>query len=432
MNSESLMILLIVAIVILIVLSGIFSCSDIVYATVNKLKLKKDIEKKNSSRAKIALKFAENYNETLVTVLFMNNLVNIAATSLATVLAILVFSDTSLGENLGSTLMSFILLISLLIFGEILPKVIGRAFSYRLSKILAYPILVLKYLFFPIVFVLSHIGELLSKPFTHKKKDIKEENITSEELQEMIDVIEEEGVIDEDQGELLNNAIIFKDTEAHEIMTPRVECTFLDIEDDINEEIVKGDILKHSRIPVYQETTDNIIGILSTKVLLRKLLAKEEIDIPSMLDEPHFVPGSMGISEILEEMKETKNHIVIVKDEYGGTDGILTMEDILEELVGEMWDEKDVVHEDYKKIKRTQYIVDGMMNIEDFFELMGVNMPEDADYKTVGGFVVDKLERFAKVNDKIKYENLTITVSEVSEFAVEKVHVKVGRKRKDV
>ena len=148
MNPESLMILLIVAIVILIVLSGIFSCSDIVYATVNKLKLKKDIEKRNSSRAKIALKFAENYNETLVTVLFMNNLVNIAATSLATVLAILVFSDTSLGENLGSTLMSFILLISLLIFGEILPKVIGRAFSYRLSKLLAYPILVLKYLFF--------------------------------------------------------------------------------------------------------------------------------------------------------------------------------------------------------------------------------------------------------------------------------------------
>ncbi|MCF0116914.1 MAG: CBS domain-containing protein, partial [Bacilli bacterium] len=157
--------------------------------------------------------------------------------------------------------------------------------------------------------------------------------------------------------------------------------------------------------------------------------ANEDVNIRELMSEPVFVTGSMGISEILENMQKTKNHIVIVKDEYGGTDGILTMEDILEELVGDMWDELDEVQEPIKKLGRTMYEVDGMMNIDDFFAHFEMEPPEDADYDTVGGFILDRLERFAKIGDKVNYDRLRIEVSNVDDFSVVKALVKVGRKK---
>ncbi len=425
--NTALVIGLIIAIIVLIILSAIFSMFDIVYATVNQLRLKKLVKDKKSRTAKYALKFAENYNDTLTTALFSNNLVNIAATSLSTVLILEISKRFSFNPNIAQTIMSIVMLIILLIFGEILPKVIGRAFSYKLSLILAYPVAVLKTIFLPIVFVSRWIGKFFAYPFIHNKK---EEVISNDELQEIVETIEDEGVIDEDQGELISNAIEFKDTEAHEIMTPRVEMNCLDIDDDINKILENDKIFIHSRIPVYKGTTDNIIGILPIKVLMRKILANEQFKLEDLLVNAYYVPGSMGVSEILEKMKETKNHIVIVKDEYGGTDGLLTMEDILEELVGDMWDEMDVINEPYKKIKRNVYEVDGSMNIDDLFALIDVDMPIDADYETVNGFILDKLERFAKKGDKISYENLRFEVLSIEEFTVDKVLVKVMRKKK--
>lgn len=417
-----------IAIFVLVILSGIFSSCDIVYATVNQLRLKNDIKKKKSKAAKVALKFAENYNTTLTTVLLANNLVNIAASSLGVVLAIEIFTQSSLDVNIGQTIVELSLLLIILIFGEILPKVIGKAFSYRLSLLLAYLVFALKIIFFPFVFVMSQIGKLFAYPFIRKKKE-EDKEISNEELQEIVDTIEEEGVIDEDQGELLSNAIEFKDTEAHEIMTPRVDVYAIDIDDDINELVKKDDFFRHSRIPVYKGTIDHIVGILHTKTVLRLLLANKPLDMKSLIVPAMSVPGSMGISEILAKMKESKNHVVIVMDEYGGNDGLLTMEDILEELVGDMWDEMDTPKEPYKKIKRTLYEVDGAMNIEDIFNIIDVEVPEDADYYTVAGFVLDQLGRFANVGDKIKYKNILITVTEISDFTVEKVLIKVSKRK---
>ncbi|MDY5668893.1 MAG: hemolysin family protein [Bacilli bacterium] len=417
---------LIISIVILIMLSAIFSMCDIVYASVNQLRLKKTIKEKHSKAAKIALDFAVNYDEMLTTALFMNNLVNIAASSLSAVLAIQLFKNT-LGVEVGTTIMSIILLLALLIFGEIMPKVIGRAFSYRLSLLLAYPLLVLKFAFFPIVFVSKYIGKFFAYPFIHKKK---EEAISSEELQEMVETIKDEGVIDKDQSELLTNAITFKDTEAREIMTPRVEMYSLDIDDDINLLVKDDEFFTHSRIPVYKDTIDNIIGILPIKSVLRKLLANEEIDVSSLLSPVYSVPGSMGISEILDEMQKNKNHIVIVKDEYGGTDGLLTMEDILEELVGDMWDEMDEVKENYRKVTKFSYEVDGSMNIDDLFELFNLTPPDDESYETLAGYVMDKLGRFAEVGDKFTSDNLYFEVLSIEEFTVDKVLVRKKRKSK--
>ena len=417
---------LIISIVILIMLSAIFSMCDIVYASVNQLRLKKTIKEKHSKAAKIALDFAINYDEMLTTALFMNNLVNIAASSLSAVLAIHLFKNT-LGVEVGTTIMSIILLLALLIFGEIMPKVIGRAFSYRLSLLLAYPLLVLKFAFFPIVFVSKYIGKFFAYPFIHKKK---EEAISSEELQEMVETIKDEGVIDKDQSELLTNAITFKDTEAREIMTPRVEMYSLDIDDDINLLVKDDEFFTHSRIPVYKDTIDNIIGILPIKSVLRKLLANEEIDVSSLLSPVYSVPGSMGISEILDEMQKNKNHIVIVKDEYGGTDGLLTMEDILEELVGDMWDEMDEVKENYRKVTKFSYEVDGSMNIDDLFKLFNLTPPDDESYETLAGYVMDKLGRFAEVGDKFTSDNLYFEVLSIEEFTVDKVLVRKKRKSK--
>lgn len=417
---------LIISIVILIMLSAIFSMCDIVYASVNQLRLKKTIKEKHSKAAKIALDFAINYDEMLTTALFMNNLVNIAASSLSAVLAIQLFKNT-LGVEVGTTIMSIILLLALLIFGEIMPKVIGRAFSYRLSLLLAYPLLVLKFAFFPIVFVSKYIGKFFAYPFIHKKK---EEAISSEELQEMVETIKDEGVIDKDQSELLTNAITFKDTEAREIMTPRVDMYSLDIDDDINLLVKDDEFFTHSRIPVYKDTIDNIIGILPIKSVLRKLLANEEIDVSSLLSPVYSVPGSMGISEILDEMQKNKNHIVIVKDEYGGTDGLLTMEDILEELVGDMWDEMDEVKENYRKVTKFSYEVDGSMNIDDLFKLFNLTPPDDESYETLAGYVMDKLGRFAEVGDKFTSDNLYFEVLSIEEFTVDKVLVRKKRKSK--
>ena len=266
----------IIVIVLLIVLSGIFSCSDMVYAVVNQLRLKKDIEK-GSSRAKLALKFAKNYDSTITTILFSNNLVNIAATSLSTILGYEIFKNAGALRDFSPTIMSVILLVSLLIFGEILPKVIGRAFSFQLSKLMAYPLNILQIIFFPIVFVCSKFGNLVAYPFVRKTSKSEKETISDDELNQMVETIHEEGIIDEDQEELVKSAITFKDTEAHDIMTPRLDVFALDIDSNINETIFSDEAFIHSRIPVYKDNLDNIIGILPTKTLLRSRLAKQKI-----------------------------------------------------------------------------------------------------------------------------------------------------------
>lgn len=411
---------LLVVIAILVVLSGIFSMSDMVYGVVNQLRLKKDVEK-GSKRAKIALDFASNYDTTISTILFSNNLVNIAASSLSAIVGLRIFS--SLDNDLAGTITSLILLVIILIFGEICPKVIGRVFSYPLSKLLAYPILVLKYVFFPFVYVTSAFGRLLTKPITKIKESDDDEPISDEELQEMVDQIEEDEVIDEDQAELLRSAIEFKETEAHEIMTPRIDMFAFNIDDNIEELTHDDDIFAHSRIPVYKDTIDNIIGILPTKRVLKNMLAKQKINVLEMMLPVEFVPGSMPISNILSKMKNSQTHIVIVKDEFGGTDGLLTMEDILEELVGEIWDETDTPIEFYKKLNENTYVVDGSMNIDDLFELLDKELLEDNEFTSVGGWVIDKLERFAKIGDSFDYENLTVTVLDATEFTVEKVKI---------
>ncbi|NCA95034.1 MAG: HlyC/CorC family transporter, partial [Epsilonproteobacteria bacterium] len=334
------------------------------------------------------------------------------------------------GDILGPSLITVIMFLIIVTFAEIIPKVIGRVYSHGLAKLYAYPILIFKYLFIPFVYATSALGRLIVSPL-YKKAEDEEEAVSDDELQEMVDTIEEEGVIDEEQGELLRSAITFMDTQAYEIMTPRVDIFAFDIEDDISELINDDNVFMYSRVPVYEETIDNIIGILPTKLLLKAMLSNEKIDVRSLLTPVTFVPRSRNISAVLQDFKKTHNHIAIVKDEYGGTEGLITLEDIVEELVGDIWDEMDEIDEEATELGDGVYQIDGAMNIEDFFELVELELDEDADYSTVSGWCVSILERFAKVGDRFTYENLDVKVIQADEFTVEKIRVKV-LPRKDV
>ena len=338
-------VLIIIFIIILIAFSAFFSSADMVYSTVDTLRLKKDAEK-GSKTAKLAYKFANEYDKTITTILFSNNLVNIGASSLASI--------SILADLGGPILVTGIMFLVIVTFAEIIPKVIGRIYSHALAKLYAYPILVFKYMFIPFVYASSAIGRLIVSPLYRKAKD-EEETVSDDELQEMVDTIEEEGIIDEEQGELLRSAITFMDTQAYEIMTPRVDVFAFDIEDDINDLINDENIFMYSRVPVYEETIDNIIGILPTKLLLKAMLGNNKIDVRSLLSPVTFVPRSRNISAILQDFKASHNHIAIVKDEYGGTEGLVTLEDIVEELVGDIWDEMDEIDEEATELEDGVY-----------------------------------------------------------------------------
>jgi len=410
-------IIVLIAIVILLAFSALFSAADMAYTSVDVLRLKKDAEK-GSRTAKLALRFASEYDKTISTILFSNNLVNIAASSLASI--------SFFADRFGAGLVTLIMFAIIVTFGEIIPKVVGRIYSHALSKLLAYPILVFKYMFIPFVYATSALGRLIVSPL-YKKAKAEDQPVSDDELQEMVDTIEEEGVIDEEQGDLLRSAITFMDTQAYEIMTPRVDVFAFDIEDNIDELISNENIFMFSRVPVYEGTIDNIVGILPTKLLLKAILGGEKISVRTLLTPVAYVPRSMNISAILQDFKISHNHIAIVKDEYGGTEGLITLEDIVEELVGDIWDETDDIDEDATEVGDGVYIIDGAMNIEDFFELVDLELDDEADYTTVSGWCVAILERFARVGDTFTFRNLDVKVIQADAFTVEKISVKANR-----
>ena len=411
-----------IILLILIMLSGFFSMSEIALNSVNVLKLKKASET-GDKKAKRALSIIENINESVYTILFGNDFVNIFSTSLATIVGNELFKNIS-GGSYTNLLISVIMFMIILTFGEVLPKSIGLRFNYQIARYVSLPLKVLIVILKPIIFIINKFVNLIAKPFIKKNE---EEIITDDELIEMVETIEEEGVINEKQGDLLKSAIEFTDTTVYEIMTPRVDIFALDINDD-NDKIYKTpEFATYSRVPIYEDTIDNIIGVITVKQVLKLCLKGEKIDLKSLMREPIYVHKSKHISSMLKDFKDTRNHIAVIIDEFGGTEGIVTMEDIVEELVGEIWDETDEIEEDYQQKDENTYIVDGSMNIDDFFNLVDIDEEIESDYTTVSGFCIEQLERFAQAGDTFDFKNLIIEIIEVDEFIVEKVKVVVNK-----
>ena len=408
---------IIILIVVLIVLSAFFSSCEIAYSSVNKIKLKKKVSDGNKEATK-AMEIVNNYSEVLSTILVGNNLVNIAVSSLATMVAV-----AYLGEEMGSLLATIVATIIVLIFGEILPKTFANKFSLKLTLIYVKPFKICRVIFFPITFLVTKFVKLISKIWTPKNIEVSE---IDEELNVITEELEEEGVIDEEDAELIISAIDFRDVTAHEIMIPRVDVFAIDI-DDNQDDILKNDqIFRYSRVPVYEDTIDHVIGILNTTNLMKKILNGEQIDLRSMLTEPMYVHKTKHISNILTKFKATNQHLAIVADEFGGFMGILTIEDIVEELVGDIFDETDEVVLDYKELSENIYEVDGDMNIYDFFELVDYDDRDfESEYTTVGGWCTDILEKFPEVGDTFEFANFTVIITEVEGMRVGKIKVEV-------
>lgn len=422
-------------IAICVIFSAMFSAMDMAYSSVNVLKLKRHA--KTSRSANRALRYVEDYETTIASILFGNDFVNILASSIVTFLVVSILKasgNTSIDSDTAELIGAAILLIVVLIFGEIFPKEIAKSHSYAFAKFFSPFVMVIRKLFIPFVYPTNKFAQLITSPLIESADEDEESVASDDELQAMVDEIEREGIIDHDQSELLSKSIDFKETSCYEIMTPRVKVFAYDIETSFQDFLKTEDVFKHSRIPVYKENLDHIVGYIPVKTLLRKLVKNKTVDVKSILLPLISVPRTMTISFVMAMMKDSHNHIAVVRDEFGGTEGIITLEDILEELVGEMWDESEIVDDAVKKTsKRNIYIVKGMMNITDFFNRFHMDDEElNEDYSTLSGWINDRLEKFARVGDKIKYGTIELIVTKATEFTVEECSVHYyARRRKD-
>ena len=407
-----------IAIIILLLLSAFFSGSEIAYTSVSRTKLKSASEEGNK-RAKLAMYIYDHYDDALSTILIGNNLVNIAASAVATVILI------GLIGNAGAGVSTLVMTVMILICGEITPKIISKQNNYKMALFASYPLRFLMFILKPVVTVVVWIVDRVSAIW--KKDAEKEPSVTEEELVTLIENVKDNGIIDEDRSDLLQSALKFSDITVEEIITPRTDMTAVDINDtleSIAETVIESNF---SRIPVYDDSIDNIIGILHAEHFLKHYVQSEQVDIRSILIEACFIHKTMKLPDAFSELKKKKLHMAIVTDEYGGTMGCITMEDILEELVGDIWDESDVITNDFVAVCDNCYEVSGDMSIYDFLDYVGIDDRDfDSEYTTVGGWAIEMFDGFPDAGDKFEYKNLTVTVTGLDGRRVEKLLVKVN------
>lgn len=423
------MVIKIIIMIICVILSALFSGTEIVYSKVNKLHLSRDADAGDKKAAK-ALNIANDFSSTITTILIGNNLVNIAMSSVSAVVAFEIAGDIFQSELVFTLITSIAVTFIVLIFGEILPKTIFQNYSFTLSKLLIGFVSIFKIIFLPFVFIFNKLTSFLSKPF--KKIKVNEEQEVEEylddELLSMTEVLEENGIIDEDDATLIKSAIDFTDTLAWEIMTPRVDVLAYDIDDGFENIINDKEFFNKSRVPIYKDTIDNIIGVVNTTNVLKRILSNQEINIQELMYKPLYIHKTKPVAAVLKELRENFKHIAVVLDEWGGVMGILTIEDILEELFGDIWDETDVVEFEYKQVDDNVFIVEADMNIHDFFDLIEFDDREfDSEYSTVGGWCTEILDKFPEVNDKFTFNNYDLSIVSVDGVRVEKVRVVINK-----
>ena len=407
----------VIIIIVCLIFSAFFSSSEIAFASANKIRLKKAAEEKGTKPAKLAYKIYNNYESALATILIGNNLVNIASESVATVLVI------SLLGSSNAWVATLVMTVIVLIFGEIVPKVVVKTMPETFSTIFAVPLHILMIITKPIVVFVDGLIKIISPLW---KKGVETAPISEEELETILDTVEDEGVIDEDKCDLLQSAFDFDEVQAYEIITPRVDMLAVDADSDRAEilELVLGST--YTRIPVYKDTIDNIIGIIHINLVMRDLTENPDADVLGSLMEPVFVHKTMPLDDVLTMMRVKRSHMVIVTDEYGGVMGILTMEDVMEQLVGDIWDENDEIEPEVVELSDGTLEIDGDMRIEDFFDEVEFDDRDvDDDNATIGGFVVQQLGHYAEEGDKVDYENLSFTVLEIDNRRIERLKVEV-------
>lgn len=367
-----------------------------------------------NKKAAKAYKMAENYDRLLSTVLVGNNIVNITASSVATVLFIKL-----LGEGKGPTASTVIMTALLLIFGEVSPKVLAKEVPEKYAMFATPFLKVLTFILTPIVAFFMLWKKLLAKIFNFKQDD----TITGDELLNIVDEAESGGGLDEDESDLIRSAISFYECPVGDILTPRVDVIAVSKDDSVDEIAAVFNDSGFSRLPVYSDDTDDIIGFIHIREFNKYVLTEQQ-PLASVIKKTVYIAKQMQISELLKLMQQKKTHMAVVADEFGGTLGIVTMEDILEELVGEIWDENDEVIEDFSLQPDGTVKVLGGAQLDKMFEYLEMDEDEDAESVSVGGWVLEQLGKMAEVGDSFEYKNLTVTVTAVEQRRITEVSIK--------
>ena len=412
---------LFIAMLLCLICSGFFSATETAFTSFNKIRMKNSAQDGNK-RASLVIKLEEKYEKLLTGILIGNNIVNITLSSIATLYFIELFTSVvSNPESVGSTISTAVVTIAVLIFGEISPKVIARQNPDKTAMNFAPIINAVMIILTPFTFIFGAWSNLMVKIFHSKEQN----TMTEEELITIVDEAEEGGALESEEGDLIRSAIEFSDVSAGDILTPRVEICAISKDASV-EEIAKAFIENsYSRLPVYGEDMDDIVGILHEKDFFiayhnnNKTVAKH-------IQKPVHVSEHIKITDLLQTLKTKKCHMAIVVDEFGGTMGIVTMEDIIEELIGDVFDEHDEVTNDYKELDDGSFIVKCSADLDDFFDKFDICVDSDEDMpQTVNGFIMKELETFPQVGDSFEYQNLNIEIKKIGSKRVEEIKVTV-------
>ena len=402
----------ILAMIACVVMSGYFSATETAFSSLNKTRLRTMAERGNH-RAELTLKLSGDYDKLISTILIGNNIVNIAVASIGTVLFV-----KMLGQELGATVSTAVVTVVVLIFGEITPKSIAKDHPESFAMFSAPILRGIIWFFTPLNFLFSQWKKLVARLFESGE----DSKMSQEELLILLDEVQQEGAIDADEGMLLKNAVEFGDLEAQDILTHRVDLEAVSIDATKDEVAQCFDASRFSRLLVFEENIDRIVGVIHQKDFYVGGGVTEK-PISEILTPPMFVHQTEKIDNLLQQLRSAKSHIAIVVDEYGGTMGIVTMEDILEELVGEIWDEHDEVKEPIRQISEDTYLVDGAVSLGDFSDRFDIDA--ESESTCVGGWVMDKMEHIPHSGETFRYENLSVTVECVEDHRVESVLVQV-------
>ena len=408
-----------IILVILLILSGFFSSAETALTTVNKLKLR-TLSEEGKKRATKVLSVTENSGKLLSTILIGNNIVNISASALATTLCTEVFGSKFIGVSTG------ILTILVLIFGEITPKTLATKYS-----IFVYPIWILMIILTPVIWLLNIITGIIFK-ILHIDTSDKGDTMTESELRTIFDVSHEDGVLETSEKFMISNVVDFGDALSKDIMIPRADVVFADINSTYEEIVSKFSEETYSRIPIYEESKDNVVGLLYIKDLFfyKEKHGVENFDVRNILRKPLFVYEYQKTSQIFADMKTSSVTMAVVLDEYGVTSGIITMEDLIEEIVGEIRDEYDTDEADYiKVISENVYDLDASIKLNDLNDALDIKLASE-DYDSLAGFVIELLDKLPDEGDTAKYKNLDFKVTKVNRNRVERITLSIEPEEK--
>lgn len=406
----------IILLVVLIMLSAFFSMSETALMSLSKIRIRHMAEEEVKG-AKLVERLLEDPNKLLGAILIGNNIVNIGASAIATSLTAKLFGGSEGSVAIATLIMTTIILI----FGEITPKSVAKQKSEGVSLFVSKPIKLCVFIFKPLVTVFTGISSVFIKLMGADPKAT-EPFITEEELKTMVDVSEEEGVLEDVEKEMIHNVFDFADMQVKNVMVQRVDITALDSESTYDDVLTTIKKEQFSRIPVYKETIDDIIGILNVKDLIISGKEKKDFKVTDYIREPFYTFEFKKIKEVFNEMKKTRNPLAIVLDEYGGTVGIITMEDIIEEVFGEIEDEYDEVNNMIEIVKDGEYIVDGSAKLEDISEIIGVNMESD-DLDSVGGLIIEELGRIPESKEEVVINGIRFVIEELEKNRIKKVRI---------